>query len=218
MSPLLSAAGSDIRSFGRGQGIEFRILGYGMSCVVWVCSVSTAFVPKKKKKFYHWSVGSKQNLFFTVQSLFFSEPRGCPGVGWHLPWFRPWLNPNWEICLSRMGPNSTRSDFLESQTDSNSTRTIWNPRWPEMIWDQTTRSLTRSKPKQLETRDDPKSDNLKPNPIRNWTTQKPRQPRIRRPNTRPNPNPNDPKLEMTQDQTIWNQPDPILKDLNMIKL
>jgi hypothetical protein len=166
--------------------------------------------------------------------------RGCPGQ--NKIYFLPY---NLYFLVNRGGartsagiylgsaPDSTRTEkfvypvwvrtrldliFLESQTDSNSTRTIWNPRWPEMIWDQTTRILTRSKPKQLETRDDPRSDNLKPNPIRNWTTQKPRQLRIRRPNTRPNPNPNEPKLEMTQDQTIWNQPDLILKDLNMIKL
>jgi hypothetical protein len=31
--------------------------------------------------------GSKENLFFTVRPLFFSEPRGCPGAGWRLPWF-----------------------------------------------------------------------------------------------------------------------------------
>jgi hypothetical protein len=29
--------------------------------------------------------GSKKNLFFIIQPLFFSEPRGCPDAGWRLP-------------------------------------------------------------------------------------------------------------------------------------
>jgi hypothetical protein len=32
---------------------------------------------------------SKEILFFTIRSLFFSEPRGCPGTGRRLPWIRP---------------------------------------------------------------------------------------------------------------------------------
>jgi hypothetical protein len=57
--------------------------------------------------------GSKEILFFIIRPLFFSEPRGCPGAGWRLPWIRPCLygiSPlhHWSIFTVHQGPFGTQ--------------------------------------------------------------------------------------------------------------
>jgi hypothetical protein len=46
--------------------------------------------------------------------------------------------------------------------------------------------------------DDPRTDNLKPDPIRTWMTENLRWPEIKWPETQPDPNPNNSKPEMTR--------------------
>jgi hypothetical protein len=36
------------------------------------------------------------HLIFIARTLFFSELRGCPGAGWHIPWCLHW------VCLNNV--------------------------------------------------------------------------------------------------------------------
>jgi hypothetical protein len=62
----------------------------------WIsCSMEAGAKPEKIDMGYPVQInrifGSKENLFFIIWFLFFSESKGCSDVSWRLPWIRSYM-------------------------------------------------------------------------------------------------------------------------------